>query len=262
VLRSAQDAPDVPSHHQHIAPAAELAWCIEHYWSVRWDLRGRPAQTAQTLPHPSAHWVFESGRAELAGLHTTRFTRELSSLGHVFGIKFKPGGLRPWIATAVSSLSNRRLPLASVIDPALAETLLTTVQRHADDEVALIRAIEQPLRAAMPAFDPRVAELSAWVLGIMHDRSIVRVEQLCVLYQQHERKLQRLFHDYVGASPKWVINRYRLHEAIERLHGGVQIDWADLAVQLGYYDQAHFISDFRELVGQTPGEYVRHLRTG
>lgn len=261
MLRSAQDSPQAPSHHQRSAPAADLAWCIEHYWSVRWDLCGRPAQTAQTLPHPSVHWVFEAGRAELAGVHTGRFSRELAGLGQVFGIKFKPGGLRPWIAAPVGALSNRRLPLASQIDPALAGTLQSTVQRLADDDDALIAALEQQLRAAMPAVDSRVEQLSAWVLGIMHDRSIVRVEQLCMRYQLHERRLQRLFHDYVGASPKWVINRYRLHEALEYLHGGGQIDWADLAVQLGYYDQAHFIADFRALVGKTPGEYVRQLRT-
>jgi len=71
------------------------------------------------------------------------------------------------------------------------------------------------------------------------------------------RALQRLFSDYVGASPKWVINRYRLHEAIARVQAGHPVAWAALAQDLGYFDQAHFIADFRRLVGVTPAEYAR-----
>lgn len=257
VLRSGQASPTVPSQHLRILPSAELSWCVEHYWCVHWDLRDQPAQLAQTLPHPSAHWVFENGRAELVGVHTARFSRELSGLGRVFGIKFKPGGLRPWIDRPISRLTDHRLPLADMIDPALAECLRRAVQDHAHEDLAAKSAVEQHLRSAMPDFDPQVQRISALVLGIVHDRSILRVRQLCEQHQLHERQLQRLFHEYVGVSPKWVINRYRLHEALEHLHRGAQIDWAQLALQLGYYDQAHFIGDFRDLVGTTPGEYAK-----
>ena len=62
---------------------------------------------------------------------------------------------------------------------------------------------------------------------------------------------------YVGVSPKWVISRYRLHDAIEQLMQSVPTDWAAFALQLGYFDQAHFIRDFRKLVGRAPGAYAR-----
>ena len=71
------------------------------------------------------------------------------------------------------------------------------------------------------------------------------------------RALQRLFREYVGVSPKWVINRYRLHEALEQIAAGGAIDWSALALDLGYFDQAHFIRDFRRLVGVSPGAYAR-----
>jgi AraC-like DNA-binding protein len=73
------------------------------------------------------------------------------------------------------------------------------------------------------------------------------------------RKLQRLFDDYVGVSPKWVIQRYRLHEAAERIAAGRVADFADLALELGYADQAHFNRDFKKLVGRSPAEYARSL---
>ena len=71
------------------------------------------------------------------------------------------------------------------------------------------------------------------------------------------RTLQRLFDETVGVSPKWVIQRYRLHEAAARMAAAAAIDWADIALELGYADQAHFIRDFRKLVGRSPADYVK-----
>ena len=75
------------------------------------------------------------------------------------------------------------------------------------------------------------------------------------------RALQRLFAEYVGVSPKWVIQRYRLHEAAERIARmrPEELDGAALAADLGYADQAHFIRDFRRWVGFTPAEYARRF---
>jgi len=71
-----------------------------------------------------------------------------------------------------------------------------------------------------------------------------------------KRTLQRLFAEYAGVSPKWVINRYRLHAAIERAASGEVVDWTSVALDLGYFDQAHFIRDFEKLVGKTPAQYA------
>jgi transcriptional regulator GlxA family with amidase domain len=70
------------------------------------------------------------------------------------------------------------------------------------------------------------------------------------------RALQRLFHDYVGVPPKWVIARFRLQEAAWRLAEG-RDDLAGLAAELGFFDQAHFNRDFTRLLGVAPGEYRR-----
>ncbi len=72
-----------------------------------------------------------------------------------------------------------------------------------------------------------------------------------------KRTLERLFSRYVGISPSWVIRRYRLYEAADRLDRSEIVDWPRLAADLGYYDQAHFIKDFKKMIGVSPGEYVR-----
>lgn len=69
------------------------------------------------------------------------------------------------------------------------------------------------------------------------------------------RTLQRLFRRHVGVGPKWVLQRYRLHEAIEQLADRREVDWSRFAVDHGYFDQAHFIADFRAVVGRSPSQY-------
>ena len=71
------------------------------------------------------------------------------------------------------------------------------------------------------------------------------------------RTLQRLFRRWVGVSPKWVLQRFLLQEAAERVDEAGAEDAAATAVELGYYDQAHFINDFRAAVGRSPRRYAR-----
>jgi AraC-like DNA-binding protein len=61
---------------------------------------------------------------------------------------------------------------------------------------------------------------------------------------------------YVSVGPKWIINRYRMHEAVARAQASQPVAWAALAQELGYFDQAHFIADFRRLIGRTPADYA------
>jgi AraC-like DNA-binding protein len=58
-------------------------------------------------------------------------------------------------------------------------------------------------------------------------------------------------------SPKWILRRYRLHEAAEQLKGKRPPLLAALAASLGYADQSHFARDFRAVVGQTPRSFAR-----
>ena len=71
------------------------------------------------------------------------------------------------------------------------------------------------------------------------------------------RPLQRLFRDYVGASPKWVIRRHRLQEAAVRLERDGGGSLAALAAELGYADHAHLSRDFKIATGRSPSEFAR-----
>ena len=118
-----------------------------------------------------------------------------------------------------------------------------------------IAAVEAFLRARLPAPDGNVLVIDRIVRAMLEQPEIARVEDLARHHGMSARSLQRLFRAYVGVSPKWVLKRQRLHEAAERLADGGG-DWAALALELGYFDQAHFIKDFKALVGRSPPEYA------
>ena len=92
---------------------------------------------------------------------------------------------------------------------------------------------------------------------IQRDPSVARVDALAAAVSTSVRSLQRLFAEHVGVGPKWVIRRYRLHEITERMSEGIGIDWAALAADLGYADQAHLTRDFTDLFGEPPTAYAR-----
>lgn len=92
---------------------------------------------------------------------------------------------------------------------------------------------------------------------VIADREMTKVDELVSRVHMSKRSLQRLFSQYVGISPKWVIQRYRLQEAVDQIIGKGIGNYTEMAQRLGYFDQAHFIKDFKMIVGVSPTEYAR-----
>ncbi|RDS80628.1 helix-turn-helix domain-containing protein [Dyella psychrodurans] len=241
--------------HARQAPSPALAGLIEHYWHVSWDLRDLPAQQQETLPHPNVQFVVEPGVTGIYGVHTGRFIRVLEGQGRVFGIKFKAGGFFPFYGAPVSELMDRSLEPSRIFDDDA--TRFESDIFAAPDMDAMSTLAERLLLAHRPPDDANVARVSTLVAHIAADRDLTSVDKLVTQTGLTKRALQRLFHQYVGIGPKWVINRYRIHEAVAQLQAGTPIAWTELALKLGYFDQAHFIGDFRKLVGRSPTEYAR-----
>lgn len=237
-------------------PAQDLAPFVEHFWTVAWDVA--EPEVREVLPHPSVQLVLEAGRSRVAGVPTGKFTRRLEGKGRVLGTKFLPGGFRPFFGRSVSGLTDRMLPLADVFGPE-AETLEARALACADP-LAGFEVVQSFLRGRDPAPDPTIELVGRIAARAATDRDITRVDQLVRAFGLGPRALQRLFDDYVGVTPKWIIQRYRLHEAAERLASDPATDGATLALDLGYADQAHFIRDFKKLVGSSPAEYAKAVR--
>lgn len=241
-------------------PAQDLSFFIEHYWSVSWDLRGQELYVQETLPYPSVHLVFEQDRTRVFGVETGKFARLLEGKDRVFGIKFKPGAFYPFVKVPVTRFTNTSVSFQDVFDTdckALEDAILSQ-----EDEGEMVQPVEQFLRARLPAQDEHVKLINELVDYIIAHREITRVEDVVSKFNLNKRTLQRIFRQYVGVSPKWVIQRYRLHEVAERLANSGIVDWAGIVVELGYSDQAHFIKDFKTIVGRTPSEYVKYSGSG
>lgn len=245
--------------HRRSAPSPALAGLVEHYWYVSWDLLGLPAQDQETLPHPNVHLVIEQGKAAVHGVHTGRFVRRLEGKDRVFGVKFKAGGFHPFLGAPVSTLSNRALDATAVFGTDAATLAGEVLACAGLDDMTLVA--ERFLLRRLPARDPNVERVDALLKVIAADTAFTSVAHIEAISGMGKRALQRLFQQYVGVGPKWAINRYRMHEAIAQIQDGTAPAWAELALRLGYFDQAHFNRDFRALVGRSPTEYA-HLAAG
>jgi AraC-like DNA-binding protein len=191
--------------------------------------------------------------AAVHGVARGHVYRVLEGQGRVFGVAFRPGCFRPFLGSPVSAITDRSVAATRVFGPDVPQQAMT----EAADEVEMLQVAERFLRANLPRRDPTCASVAAIVARIAAERDIARVDTLADRLDTSVRALQRLFAEYVGIGPKWVIRRSRLDEVTRRLEIGIPVDWAGLAAELGYADQAHFTRDFTAMVGEPPTRYAR-----
>lgn len=247
---------------ERAACSPDLGGWLERHWLTAWDLPDGERGEVTLLPHPCVNLVLDAGVVMVAGVGRDRFTYEYRGRGRVFGVKFRPGAFLPFLREPVTRITDGYLPLAAIWGPDDA-SMLAAELAEAPDLDALVAVAETHLRSHLPPPDPEVARIGEIVHALLHDRSITRVEDVAERFSLSARSLQRLFRRYVGVTPKHVLQSYRLHEAAWRLaQAGPDEPWAEVAVELGYFDQSHFIRDFTRAVGLPPGAYAQACADG
>jgi AraC-like DNA-binding protein len=240
-------------------PTSDIADLVERHWLVSWELPPGREGSVTLLPHPCVNVVLDQGRLTVSGAGGARFTYVYRGEGRVFGVKFRPGAFLPFLGRPLADITGSVLPAEQLWGPVatgLADRM--SAARSIDELVALVEAF---LRERWPEPDPQVELVGRIVAALLHDRSISRVDDVTERFAISSRTLQRLFQRYVGVSPKWVLRRYRLHEAAAALEREQHRPWAEVAAELGYFDQSHFIRDFTAAVGMTPVAYAQACRT-
>ncbi|MEV6366386.1 AraC family transcriptional regulator [Micromonospora musae] len=244
-------------------PAELLRPWIEHYWFVDWELTEPFAQ--HVVPHPAVNLVFRrdgDGPAcgEVAGVGLALFSITLTGVGRVSGVQFRPGGFHPFWHGSVAELTGQRRPLADLAErwPPAREPTGDTCDGTDADRCRRLDALLTG-RAPQAGADPVTEEVTRLVEEIRTDRTVLRVDAFARRHGLTTRRLQRLFLERVGVGPKWVIRRYRIQEVIEQATGGPPPDWARLAADLGYSDQAHLVREFTKVTGTSPAAYARSL---
>jgi AraC-like DNA-binding protein len=252
-----QSLPAGKLRHARRCPSPEVALWIAHYWIIHWDLRGHKRQVVESLPHPNIHLIFEKDTAVVSGVHTCKFSRVLEGKGQVFGVKFQPGGFRPFLDYPVSKLADRIVPATRIFGKNLGA--LQEIVLSGRDEDEKVRATNDFFRTRLPKPDSMIQLARDLVEKILREPEIKTVDDLANSAVVGKRRLQRIFNEYVGVPPKWVIRRYRLHELIEKINSGGQLEWAQVAADLGYFDQAHLINDFKSIVDYSPAQYKKRV---
>lgn len=239
------------------APPADLAKLVGYHWILTWDLRPGEPHRQQVLTHPAVNMTFTTGgRARVVGVVRGMFAETIEGRGRVVGVRFRAGGFRPFLGAPLTVLTDRFTPVEEIFGPesrAVADTIIATPD--ADEAVGVL---EEFLRSRAPDRpDPLIDEVGGIVDLIAADARLTRVAALARATGIGTRRLQRIFANYVGVGPKWVILRYRLQEAADRAASGAETDWAELAADLGFADQAHFTRDFTTAIGTSPARYAQ-----
>lgn len=236
-------------------PHPELAPFVVWHWSVAWDLRGREPHHQVTLPHPSPHLVVEPDGAWLYGPNSTRFERTMCGAGRVVGTRFRPGAVRALLNVPVRDIADRRLG-AAVLRGLDVDALTAAVWEEGGTHAAFSRLEDALAPLLRDGADPHALLADRAVMLLEEDRSLHRVPDLAARLGLSVRSVQRLFSEYVGLGPAWVVRRYRLHDAAAAALEGDDVDWARLAADLGYADQAHLVREFSAVVGTPPARYA------
>lgn len=256
-----------------LPPAPDLADLVERHWVVRWELPPGQRFTQVVVPHPNANIVAEAAGFAVHGVPTGLFSRTLQGSGAVLGTKLRPGALRVLlgypgavrrglvVAAAALAVPEAEAQGAGEIEDAGRRAVAAAL---AGDDDGAVAAVTPLLRAAAGRRRTRRSGEAlarvARVLGAVVGGELgpdAGVADLAALAGTTPRSLQRLFAGWVGVSPKWVLQRHRVHLAADLIAADPGFALADVAAAVGYYDQAHLSTDFARAVGTTPAAYAR-----
>jgi AraC-like DNA-binding protein len=229
-------------------PSAALAPFVQRIWSAQWRIPAGEQRLQPILPYPSANLVLGQATAEILGVVTQAAIQRLEGAGSAFGAKLQPGALRAFGVERPSLLRDRSAPAADLLGG-------PPLRRTSEDPEAIAREIENYLLAHAPKHDALSLKAREIVEVAENDREIVSVTKLASALALSVRSVQNICQRALGVSPKWLIRCFRLQDALARLDVDSDANLSALAQELGYFDQAHFTKDFKQVTGVSPGRY-------
>lgn len=223
--------------------------------------RGR-ASRVDRLPDGRTALIFrvvEQGRRAditVVGPRTRALLKDATHFSHAVEIELAPGWSGPVLGVPASALTNTFVDLESLWGPE-GEDLVGDVL-HAEDAAEVLERFDKAVRRrGVTLNEPASARLARRALTSIRTDG-ARVQHVADRLGVSTRHLRRVFAEHVGVSPKSFARAMRLQRAVRIAE--TCADWARVAVEAGYYDQAHLIADFRDLVGLTPTAFVKRAR--
>ncbi len=194
--------------------------------------------------------------AILVGAHSRNSVIDTEEQESVFGVQFHPGGAFPFCGGIPSDeTANEQLALEDLWNAAAADDLRTqllealTIDEKFDVAERCLLARLRDTNRLHAAVEYGIREIA----GAPHVRTIEEITRATGL---SPRRFIQLFREQAGLTPKVFCRVRRFQRAISTVHRQKRVDWIDVALACGYYDQPHFIHDFREFSGMTPSAYL------
>jgi AraC-like DNA-binding protein len=229
--------------YREIAPLPALAEWVECFWTHRDD---GTSGVHRVLPDGCVDLVFDLAAGE--GMAVGTMTRPLlvppRDGGSFLGVRFRPGRAAAFLRIPLADITNASLPLRELWKADLAGPI-------AEDPTRAIDVLQRELLRRLGAScDRRVIEA---IDRILASGGAARIDALSLDLGVSRQHLARQFLHHVGVPPKTFARVARFRRLVSSLDAGA--NWAGLAIEHGYYDQSHLISEFRELAGTTPAAF-------
>jgi AraC-like DNA-binding protein len=229
------------------APPERLRPYVECFWSLE---TGEEIPQYPVLPDGCVDIVYSrTAGPQVVGTMTSvrRFTLAEGQLQ--IGVRFRPAMAPGFVRVPGSLTTDRLLPLDEVWG---------AQGRQLGERIANANSAEQCIALLethlIHESEPNIVQkMSAYVVSCSGQ---VRVDDLAFDAAMSARQLRRLFLEQLGLSPKHFCRVIRFRHSLPKLRATERGDWTEVALDCGYYDQAHFINEFREFSGYTPGEFA------
>lgn len=189
------------------------------------------------------------------GVWTRRFLVEYPTRVRVVGVHFKPWGISPFVDMPATELRNRWVPVDAVWRRS-SDRIRNQIGGIASATEAL-RVLEHELRSRLAEAPSHGLDLVVRTGGRLEtSHGAVAVGALTDAAGVSGNHLAAQFKSHVGVTPKRVARIYRFARLILSVDALRPVDWSELAQTAGYFDQAHFIREFKDFTGHTPTGYL------
>lgn len=172
----------------------------------------------------------------------------------VLGVRFRPGGAYPFLRLPQYEIADRVLALDTVWG-GLAGELHSRISDAATDAESAMQ-VEKLLLARLNEFRDHDESASKAIALILRAGGCLSIDRLAREMGVNSRRLDRTFNTRVGLPPKTLCRIVRFQQVFKRLQRQESPDWVQIALDCGYYDQPHFIKEFKALSGKEPTSYL------
>ncbi len=190
-----------------------------------------------------------------ASIHPNMIGSEANNYYFLLLIELKPCGLFQFTGIDQKELSDLRIDLGEV-DKSLNTSLCNIIEQSIDVN-DLVDKLNTTLLSHMSNVY-RTNTIIKMVGKINESNGILHVKELSLLEHYSERHLNRLFSQYIGMNVKLFLKIMRINSVIKELQKS-QNSFTFIAQQAGFYDQSHFIKDFKAICGVSPMSYLKNM---